>query len=61
MKVVWFLLVVVQAAIGGLGMLRFGEQVTGGGGGTVALVQLVIGIVFLFGAWKSLKRARNAR
>ena len=59
MKLVWFLLVVVLGAIGGLGMLRFVENMTSGQGGTPALVQLVIGIVFLFGAWQSLKRARR--
>jgi hypothetical protein len=60
MKALWFLLVVVQAAIGGLAMLRCLEQMQQGGG-TKAAVQLVIGIVFLFGAWQSLKKARDAR
>jgi len=60
MKLVWLLLLVVQAAIGGLALLRCIENLTSGRDGTFALVQFVIGVAFLFGAWQSLKRARAA-
>jgi hypothetical protein len=60
-KLAWLLLLVVQAVIGSLALLRFGENIVAGGDRTFALIQLFIGIAFLFGAWQSLKRARAAR
>jgi hypothetical protein len=60
MKLFWFLLAVVQAVIGGLALLRFGDRMKTGGG-TFAFVFLVVGILFLFGAWKAMNRARARR
>jgi multisubunit Na+/H+ antiporter MnhG subunit len=61
MKLFWLLLLVAQVAIGCLALLRFGENVMGGKDVTFAIIQLVIGVMFLFGAWQSLRRARAAR
>ena len=60
MKPLWFLLAVVLAVVGGLALLRCGDSMKAGGG-INSFVYLVVGILCLFGAWKSINRARAKR
>jgi type IV secretory pathway VirB2 component (pilin) len=55
-KPLWFLLAVVQAVVGGMALLRCGDSK-----GMYAFVYFVVGILFLFGAWQSIHRARGKR
>jgi len=58
MRIVWYILVVVLAVIGALSLLRFGERVTVGGGQGSMWIQVLIGLLCIVGAWRSLKNAR---
>ena len=60
MRVVWYLFVVALGVIGALAILRVGERLVAGGGLGPVWVQLLIGLLCLFGAWQSLRRARAA-
>ena len=59
MKIVWYVLTVLLGAVGALSLLRSVERLAFGGGQGSLAVQLVIGVVALFLAWKSLGKARS--
>ena len=58
MRVIWYVFVAVLGAIGALSIFRVVERLIAGGGRGSVWGQLLIGIVCIFGAWQSLRRAR---
>lgn len=60
MKLGWYLLTVLLGAFGSLALLRSVERMVFGGGQGSLAVQILIAVVALFLAWKSLGRARAA-
>jgi hypothetical protein len=58
MKVGWYLVTVLLGAFGALSLLRSLERLVFGGGQGSLAVQVLIGVVALFFAWKSLGKAR---
>ena len=59
MRAAGLLLTVVLGTIGALALLRAGERLALGGGSGPLWVPLILGPLCLFGAWKSLRRARG--
>lgn len=55
----WYLLTVILGAIGLIALLRVGERLALGGGTGSVWVQLLIGLLCIVGAWKSLQKARG--
>jgi hypothetical protein len=59
LKILCYVLVVILGAIGALSVIRVVERLIYGGGAGSWWVQLLIGVLCLFGAWHFLKRARS--
>ena len=62
MRIVWYVLALILGAIGAVAFVRAVERTVyggGSGGAGVIGVQLLIGLLCMAGAWKSLRKARK--
>ena len=59
MRVAWIAVTIILGTIGALALLRAGERLAVGGGSGPLWVPLILAPLCLFGAWRSLQRARG--